>query len=71
MGHPDRAGLRPGRRPGRPGRAEPEIRRFGSAQVPYWESGEAFLPYGKNYYSTAMLQTSYQHTIEGSAGFLG
>ncbi len=50
---------------------KPEIRRFGSAQVPYWESGEAFLPYGKNYYSTAMLQPSYQHTIEGSAGFLG
>lgn len=46
----------------------PEIRRLGGAQVPYWESGEAFLPYGKNHYSTAMLQIGYQHTVDTSGG---
>ncbi len=50
---------------------KPEIRTFGSAQQPYWESGDAFLPYGKNYYSTAMLQVGYQHTADGSGGLGG
>jgi hypothetical protein len=50
---------------------KPEIRTFGSARQPYWESGDAFLPYGKGYYSAAMLQVGYQHTIDGSGGSFG
>ena len=46
---------------------QPEIRkvRFGSTLQPYWDAGAAFLPYGKNYYSSPMLQVGYQHTIDG------
>ncbi|CAN5684267.1 hypothetical protein BH10ACT10_BH10ACT10_24270 [soil metagenome] len=46
----------------------PEIRRVGRYQVPYWESGDAFLPYGRNYYSASMLQISYQRTVDTSGG---
>jgi hypothetical protein len=49
---------------------KPEVRTFGPAQQPYRESGDAFLLYGKSYYSAAMLQVGHQHTVNGS-GALG
>jgi hypothetical protein len=51
----------------------PDIRkvRFGSTLQPYWDAGAAHLPYGKNYYSTAMLQVGHQHTTDGGAGLGG
>ena len=49
---------------------QPEIRkvRSGSTLQPYWDAGAAFLPYGKNYYSTAVLHLGYEHTVENIAG---
>jgi hypothetical protein len=49
---------------------QPEIRkvRFGSTLLPYWDAGAAFLPYDRNYYSAAMLQVGYEHTVEGIGG---
>jgi hypothetical protein len=51
---------------------QPEIRkvRSGSTLQPYWDAGAAFLPYGDNYYSAAILQVDYQHTIDGLSGGL-
>jgi hypothetical protein len=47
---------------------QPEIRkvRYGSRVLPYWEAGAAFLPYGENYYNTAILQVAYRHTTTAS-----
>ena len=51
----------------------PEIRkvRFGSSLQSYWDAGAAFLPYGKNHYTSAMLQMGYRHTADGSGSGLG
>ncbi|MFL6131610.1 MAG: hypothetical protein ACJ72A_02345 [Nocardioidaceae bacterium] len=51
----------------------PEIRkvRYGSRVLPYWDAGAAVLPYGKNYYSSAVLQVGYQHTVERTGGGIG
>ena len=51
---------------------QPEIRkvRFGSTLQPYWDAGAAFLPYGKNHYSTAMLHVGYERTVDGISGGL-
>ena len=36
--------------------------RVGSTMAPYWEAGAAYLPYGENYFSTAVLESGYhQH----------
>jgi len=47
---------------------QPEIRkvRYGSRVLPYWEAGAAFLPYGENYYNTAILRVAYRHTTTAS-----
>ena len=47
-----------------------EIRKLlsGSTLQPYWDAGAAFLPYGKNYYSTAILHVGYEHTVDGLSG---
>ena len=52
---------------------QPEIRkvRYGSRVLPYWDAGAAFLPYGRNYYSTAVLQAGYQRTVDGMHGGMG
>ena len=44
--------------------------RFGSTLQPYWDAGAAFLPYGKNHYSTAMLHVGYERTVDGISGGL-
>jgi len=51
---------------------QPDIRkvRCGSTLLPYWDAGAAFLPYGKNYYSAAILHVGYQHTVDGISGGL-
>jgi hypothetical protein len=48
----------------------PEIRkvRYGSKLQPYWDAGAAFLPYGRNYFSTAVLHVGYEHTVDNIAG---
>ena len=40
----------------------PQIRtiRVGQALTPYWEAGAAYLPYGRNYFSTAVLEVGYR-----------
>ena len=44
---------------------------FGSNLQPSWNAGAAYLPYGKNYYTSAMLQVGYRHTADGSDSGLG
>lgn len=52
---------------------QPDIRkvRYGATLMPYWDAGAAFLPYGKNHYSSAVLQVGYQHTVDGGRGMGG
>ena len=47
--------------------------RVGSTMAPYWEAGAAYLPYGENYFSTAVLESGYhQHgTDNGGIGHGG
>jgi hypothetical protein len=51
---------------------QPEVRkvRYGSTLQWYWDAGAAFLPYGKNHYSTAILHVGYEHTVDGISGGL-
>ena len=53
----------------------PPIRqiRVGSTMAPYWEAGAAYLPYGENYFSTAVLESGrLQHGIDnGGIGYGG
>ena len=69
-----RPGLRPGRRPRGAWRfAAIRQIRVGSTMAPYWEAGAAYLPYGKNYFSTAVLESGrLQHGIDnGGIGYGG
>lgn len=53
----------------------PPIRqiRVGSTMAPYWEAGAAYLPYGENYFSAAVLESGrHQHgTDNGGIGYGG
>lgn len=49
----------------------PEIRKVkvGSTLAPYWEAGAAYLPYGQNYFSTAVLEAGYRAQSQNWDGF--
>ena len=53
----------------------PPIRqiRVGSTMAPYWEAGAAYLPYGENYFSTAVLESGRHQngTDNGGIGYGG
>ena len=42
--------------------------RVGSTMAPYWEAGAAYLPYGENYFSTAVLESGYHQHGPDSGG---
>jgi hypothetical protein len=48
----------------------PDLRliKVAGAQVPYWEAGEAFLPYSKGYFATAMLDVAARGAAVWPAG---
>ena len=49
----------------------PEIRqvRVGAHLAPYWEAGDAYLPYGRNYFSSAVLEAGYRAQAQAPGGF--
>ena len=55
-----------------PGSEKPEIRkvRVGGSDTPYWQAGEALLPYGKDWFTTGMLEVEANRR-EGGMGGLG
>ena len=51
---------------------QPELRRIkvGSTMLPYWEAGAAYLPYGRTWFSTAVLEGAYRHQGPDGGGGL-
>lgn len=49
----------------------PEIRkvRVGGNLAPYWEAGAAYLPYGRAYFASAVLEAGYRAQAQGAGGF--
>jgi hypothetical protein len=49
----------------------PQIRKVkvGGGLAPYWEAGAAYLPYGRGYFSTAVLEAGYRAQGQGWGGF--
>jgi hypothetical protein len=44
--------------------------KIGSTRAPYWEAGAAYLPYGENYFSSAVLESGFRQQ-SGPGGALG
>jgi hypothetical protein len=48
----------------------PEVRqvRIGASLWPYWDAGSAFLPYGRTWFNTGVMETDFRGRIHGGGG---